>query len=128
MANTNFNNVVADSVTATFVGNVTGNVTGTCSLLQGALMAKSEISKSDNYALSAAEIAYPVVILKNTGSGKVFTLGLAAGQAMIVYNSGSETFTLKNVAGDTGTSTATTKALLIIGSATANASIVIALN
>ena len=128
MANTNFNNVVADSVTATFVGNVTGNVTGTCSLLQGALMAKSEISKSDSYALSAAEKAYPVVILKNTGSGKVFTLGLAAGQAMIVYNSGSETFTLKNVAGDTGTSTATTKALLIIGSATANASIVIALN
>jgi hypothetical protein len=61
-------------------------------------------------------------------ASKVLTLGLAAGQAMIVYNAGSETLTVKNVSGDTGTSLATTKAVLVIGSATANASIVIALN
>jgi hypothetical protein len=118
-----FTNLEAANIKATggFTGDLTGNVTG-------AIIGKSTVEKADSYALSATERAAPFISLKNTGTGKVFTLGLAAGQMAVVYNHGTETFTVKNVADDTGTSLATTKAILVVGSATADASTVIALN
>ena len=62
-----------------------------------------------------------------TAENKALTLGLAAGQVAFVYNHGTNTLTVKNVAGDDGTSLATTKLLLVVGHGTANKSTVIAL-
>ena len=86
------------------------------------------IEKAADYALSDAEKANQFISLKATAQSETFTLGLAAGQVAFVYNHGTETFTLKNVAADTGTVMETTKLALVVGSATANASTVIALN
>jgi len=114
---------VAGAITASggVAGNVTGNLTG------GVLGAKT-IEKADSYALAAADRAAVFISLKNTGSSKIFTLGLAAGQIALVYNHGTQSVTVKNVADDTGTTLATTKLILVVGSATADASTVIALN
>ena len=114
---------VAGAITASggVAGNVTGNLTG------GVLGAKT-IEKADSYALSAADRAAVFISLKNTGSSKTFTLGLAAGQIALVYNHGTQSVTVKNVADDTETTLATTKLILVVGSATANASTVIELN
>ncbi len=122
---TNFTEVTAEKFTGNFVGNVTGNVTGS---LIGTLSASAEISKADSYALVAADKVTPIIVAKMTVGSKVLTLGLAANKAVIVYNSGSESYTVKNVAADTGTVLATTKAILVVGSATKDASIVVALN
>ena len=122
---TNFTEVTAEKFTGDFVGDVTGNVTGS---LIGTLSASAEISKADSYALAAADKVTPIIVAKMTAGSKVLTLGLAANKAVIVYNSGSESYTVKNVAADTGTVLATTKAILVVGSATTNASIVVALN
>ena len=122
---TNFTEVTAEKFTGNFVGNVTGNVTGS---LIGTLSASAEISKADSYALVAADKVTPIIVAKMTVGSKVLTLGLAANKAVIVYNSGSESYTVKNVATDTGTVLATTKAILVVGSATKDASIVVALN
>ena len=118
---TNFTEVTAEKFTGNFVGDVTGSLIGT-------LSASAEISKADSYALVAADKVTPIIVAKMTVGSKVLTLGLAANKAVIVYNSGSESYTVKNVATDTGTVLATTKAILVVGSATANASIVVALN
>lgn len=107
-----------------FKGPLTGSATG----LVGSVISSNTISKAVDYALSATEIAKLFTSITMTVASKVLTLGLAAGQMMIIYNAGAETLTVKNVSGDTGTSLATTKAILVIGSATADASIVIALN
>ena len=57
-----------------------------------------------------------------TAASKTLTLGLANGQFMVVANiGGSNAFTVKNVAGDTGTSVAAGKVALVIASTTANA-------
>ena len=122
---TNFTEVTAEKFTGDLIGNVTGNVTGS---LIGTLSASAEISKADSYALAAADKVTPIIVAKMTAGSKVLTLGLAANKAVIVYNSGSESYTVKNVAADTGTVLATTKAILVVGSATTNASIVVALN
>lgn len=122
---TNFTEVTAEKFTGNFVGDVTGNVTGS---LIGTLSASAEISKADSYALAAADKVTPIIVAKMTVGSKVLTLGLAANKAVIVYNSGSESYTVKNVAADTGTVLATTKAILVVGSATKDASIVVALN
>lgn len=120
---TNFTEVTANKFTGALVGAVTGNVTGS---LTGTLTAAT-VEKANNYSLAAAEKLF-VINAKMTASSKTLTLGLAAGQVAIVYNYGSETMTVKNVAGDSGTSLATTKMIMITGSATANASVVVALN
>lgn len=134
MANvqTNFTEVTANVFTGALVGavtgNVTGNVTGSAGSLAGVLNATAEISKAADYALLATDKVKPIIVAKMTEESKVLTLGLAANQAVIVYNSGTNTFKVKNVADDTGTDLATTKAILVIGSATKDASIVVALN
>ena len=105
--------------------NVTGNVAG---MLTGGVIGMATIEKAVDYALTADEKAKIVVSGKMTAENKTLTLGLAAGQVAFVYNHGTNTFTVKNVAGDTGTSLATGKIILMTGSTTANASTVIALN
>lgn len=117
--------ITESGIEANLTGNVTGNVTGSQS---GAILGSIAISKAADYSLGAAEKANLTFLLTATAASKTFTLGLAAGQIAFVYNAGSETFTLKNVSGDTGTSVATGKLVMIVASATANASAVIALN
>lgn len=104
---------------------VTGSLVGS---QKGAILGSALIAKAVDYALTAAEKANLVLLLTMTAGSKTYTLGLAARQIALVYNAGSTTFTFKNVEGDTGTLAATTKAFLVVGSATANASTVIALN
>ncbi len=104
---------------------IDANVTGT---QKGAVTGSVVIEKADDYALAAADKANLFISIKATAASKVFTLGLAAGQIALVYNHGTNTFTVKNVADDTGTALETTKLALVVGSATANASTVIALN
>lgn len=105
--------------------NVTGNVAG---MLTGGVIGMATIEKAVDYALTADEKAKIVVSGKMTAEDKTLTLGLAAGQVAFVYNHGTNTFTVKNVATDTGTSLATTKLLLVVGHATKDTSTVIALN
>jgi hypothetical protein len=102
--------------------NVTGSQTG-------AILGSLALTKADNYALSDAEKANLVFLLTASAGSKTFTLGLAPGQVAFVINAGStNAFTVKNVSGDTGTSLAAGKTLLIVASSTANASIVKALD
>lgn len=105
--------------------NVAGNVAG---MLTGGVIGMATIEKAVDYALAAAEKANLVMSGKMTAENKTLTLGLAAGQVAFVYNHGTNTFTVKNVAGDTGNDLATGKIILMTGSTTANASTVIALN
>ena len=105
--------------------NVTGNMAG---MLTGGAIGMATIEKAVDYALVAAEKANLVISAKMTAESKVLTLGLAAGQIAFVYNHGTDTYTVKNVAGDTETSLATKKLIMVVGHATANASTVIALN
>lgn len=98
-------------------GNVTGNVTGQ---LKG-LFAATSISKSANYSLTDAEKT-PYIGITLTSASKTVTLGLPNGTACIVVNEGgTNTFTAKNVSGDSGTSLAAGKIYLVKASTTANA-------
>lgn len=117
--------ITESEIEANVKGNVTGNVAG---MLTGGVIGMATIEKAVDYALTAADKAKLVISAKMTASGKVLTLGLAAGQVAFVYNHGSETYTVKNVATDTGTQLATTKLLLVVGHATKDTSTVIALN
>lgn len=113
-------------ITGDLTGNVTGNVTGDLTGAVGG--AVTGISKADDYALSANEKRLYIGAAM-TAESKTLTLGLAVGQISIVHNEGAtNAFTVKNVAGDTGSSLAAGKTLLVVGSPTANASVVIALD
>ena len=117
--------VKAAGFTGPLAGNVSGNAT-VGSLTIGTLA----IQKADSYALVAAEKAKVFIGCEMTAGSKVLTLGIAEGQFMIVKNVGAtNAFTVKNIAGDTGTSLAAGKSIILIaGSATANTNIVIALD
>ena len=131
-AYTKFTNVEAagDIKAATFTGALTGNVTGNVTgMLTGGIIGGAAISKAADYALSAAERRAPAVRVTLTAGSKTVTLGLPANQIMFVLNDGgTNAFTLKNIVADTGTSVAAGKLYLVIGSATKDASTVIALN
>lgn len=62
-----------------------------------------------------------------TAASKKVTLDLDDGDMMILVNEGSNAFTVKNVAGDTGTSVAAGQVVLVIASTTADATAVKAL-
>lgn len=127
---TNFTKVFAEVVRGTeIVGTVTGTASN-ASNLEGSINSSNELSKADNYSLSTVEKKKFFTALTMTAEDKVLTLGVNVGQAMIVYNNGVNSFTVKNIGDDTGTVLATTKAILIVGGVTssANKSIVIALN
>ena len=79
-----------------------------------------ELAKGQKHGIAAITL---------TAASKTVTAGLGEGQYMYILNAGgSNAFTPKNVAGDTGTSIAAGKFAVIIGSKTADASIVKVLN
>ena len=86
------------------------------------------LTKSDSYELAADE-KKPFISLVASAASKTFTLGLDDGDVAFVANiGGTNAFTVKNVAGDTGTSVATGKVAIVIASTTADASKVYVLN
>lgn len=85
------------------------------------LLGASVITLSDNMTLAEQDRAF-VLVVNATASGKTLTLGLPDGACCIVINGGSNTFTLKNVSGDTGTSVASAGIYLVKASQEANAS------
>ena len=86
------------------------------------------VSISDSYALKDDEKQMFVNVTCSAAS-KTLTLGLPTGQNMILTNiGGSNAITIKNVAGDTGTSLAAGKTALVYASQTADASKVLVLN
>ena len=94
----------------------------------GGVISAVTLSKAVDYALTAAEKKLYIGVTA-TAASKTVTLGLAAGQVALVHNAGAtNAFTLKNVAGDTGTSLAAGKVALVVGSDTANASVIVVLN
>ena len=97
-------------------------------LVKGGLCGAVQLSKSDSYALTAAERAAPYVGCTMSEASKVLTLGLQAGQIALVSNEGTTAVTVKNVSGDTGTSLDAGKIALVVGSVTANETKVFALN
>jgi hypothetical protein len=118
--------ITESGIEANVTGDLTGNVTGSQT---GAILGSLALSKDDSYALADAEKANLFFNITATAGSKTITLGLAAGQVAFVNNAGAvNAFTLKNVAGDDGTPVAAGKLVMIVASATANASTVIALN
>ena len=93
----------------------------TFSYTNGFLAKKVALTKADSYELAANEKGVLIGCTMSAAS-KVLTLGLANGQYCIVVNDGgTNAFTVKNIAGDTGASVGTGKvALCIGGSATAD--------
>ena len=64
-----------------------------------------------------------------TAASKTLTLDLEDGDTMIITNiGGTNAITVKNVAGDTGTSLAKGKCAIVVASTTADASTVLVLN
>lgn len=115
---TNFNEVTMEKLVAE---ELTGK-------LSGMLMASPKISNAVDYALTSEDKKYTVIVAEMTEASKVLTLGLAANEVVIVYNTAATAFKVKNIAADTGTSLTTTKAILVVGGTTKDTSIVIALN
>ena len=110
---TRFTNIQADAVKAAAL---TGLLTATV------------LTKSADYELADSEKTAYIGVTLSAASKKV-TLGLKENQVAIVVNEGgSNTFTLKNVAGDSGTSLAAGKLAVVRASTTANASKVYVLN
>ncbi len=95
----------------------------------GAVVGAQSIALADSASLTAAQKAALYIGVAVSAASKTVTLGLAEGQIAFVHNAGgTNAFTLKNVAADSGTSLAAGKVALVVGSATANASVVLALN
>ena len=87
------------------------------------------LSKGASYSLTTKETYNLVIKAEMTAAAQTYTLGLVDGQIAVVKNfNATNAFTLKNVAGDTGTSIAVGKSVLIIASSTANGSTVISLD
>ena len=86
------------------------------------------LSLSDSYKLNDDEKVLFINFACSAAS-KTLTLDLAEGDTAIVTNIGdTNAVTVKNVAGDTGTSLAAGKVALVVASTTADGSAVVALN
>ena len=86
------------------------------------------LSIADDYELKDEEKRLYVNV-EATAASKTLTLGLGDGDTVFVTNvGGTNAVTVANVEGDTGTSLAKGKSILVIASITADGSTVIALN
>lgn len=86
------------------------------------------VTTAVDYELKADEKGLFLAV-EATAASKTLTLGLEDGDQMIVTNiGGTNAITLKNVAGDTGTSLAKGKTAIVVASTTADGSTVLVLN
>lgn len=89
---------------------------------------KTNISTAVDYTLTADE-KRPFISVVATAASKALTLGLDDGDIAVVANAGgTNAITIKNLAGDTGTSLAAGKIALVLASTTANTTAVTLLN
>lgn len=89
---------------------------------------ETAITASDSFKLTDDQ-KRPFINIVLSAASKTVTLDLPVGATAIVTNvGGTNAFTLKNVAGDTGTSVAAGKVALVVASQTADASTVKVLN
>lgn len=92
------------------------------------IVGATALEKADSYALAAAEKT-TLIKCEMTAASKVLTLGLPEGQMAVVKNVGAtNTFTVKNIAADTGTSLAAGKSLLVFAGKAKDTNVVIALD
>jgi hypothetical protein len=127
METTNFTHLRAETIggnAANFTHLQAGNA-AVGSLKVGALA----LSKADSYALATEEKNNVFIGCTMSEASKALTLGLPAGQLVIVKNTGdTNAFTVKNASDDTGTSLAAGKSLLIVAGTAKDTSVVIALD
>ncbi len=89
---------------------------------------RTNIATAVDYTLNADE-KRPYISVNATAASKSLVLGVEEGDMAIVANVGAtNAITIKNLAGDTGTSLAAGKIALVVASETANATVVTALN
>ncbi len=103
-------------------------VTGELKAVLSGVLTGVSLSKANNYTLADSEkLAYVGATL--SAASKTLTLGLPDNAVCVVVNEGgTNAFTLKNVAGDSGTNMAAVKVALVRASTTANGSKVYVLN
>ena len=122
-----FDRVRANEFAGAFTGTLSGAVTGGVSGFVGG--AATGISSADSLTLTASQKNAPFAGITLTAASKTVTLGLPNGRVMFVHNAGgTNSFTLKNVSGDSGTALAAGKLALVAASETANGSKVLVLN
>jgi len=95
--------------------------------LKGAAISTLDKSFAVDTTLTGVEAL--AVTATATAASKSLVLGVKDGQVLLVANVGNtNAFTLKGITGDSGTSLATGKVALVIGSTTANATKIYVLN
>lgn len=80
---------------------VTGVITPTA-VVAGAASKAISVDCTNDYALTSAQKNATTIVISAAGSGKVLTLGMAAGQLVAITNGGANNVTVKNLAADTG--------------------------
>lgn len=82
-------------------GKVEGVITPTA-LVAGAASKAITVNCTDNYALTPEQKNATTITISASGTSKVLTLGMAAGQLVAITNGGANNVTVKNLATDTG--------------------------
>lgn len=82
-------------------GKVEGVITPTA-LVAGAASKAITVNCTDNYALTPEQKNATTITISASGTSKVLTLGMTAGQIVVITNGGANNVTVKNLATDTG--------------------------
>ena len=79
------------------------------SALVGAAFKAITVDCTDSYALTGAEQNATVINISKAGTSKVLTLGMAAGQRVVITNATANNVTVKNLTADTGVASTANK-------------------
>jgi hypothetical protein len=82
-------------------GKVEGVITPTA-LVAGAASKAITVNCTNNYALTPEQKNATAITISASGTSKVLTLGMTAGQIVVITNGGANNVTVKNLATDTG--------------------------
>lgn len=80
---------------------VEGVITPTA-LVAGAASKAITVNCTNDYALTAEQKNATTITISASGTSKVLTLGMTAGQIVVITNGGANNVTVKNLATDTG--------------------------
>lgn len=82
-------------------GKVEGVITPTA-LVAGAASKAITVNCTDNYALTPEQKNATTITISASGTSKVLTLGMAAGQLVAITNGGANNVTVKNASDNSG--------------------------
>ena len=119
---TNFTKVHAEEFTGALAGAASS---------AGALSGKAVSTHNETFSVDTTLTGVDALVVTATASAasKSLVLGVEDGQVLFVVNvGGTNSFTLKGITGDSGTSLAAGKVALVIGSTTANTTKIYVLN